>query len=146
MMHKGQTHIRRNCFSIYIISNKLQIECYSDSVAGRHWARGEEPQGRLTSGPGSSAPAISLRTANAGWAADRPAPWVSEPDGTRAWAMSRAIEVGRKRLWAELVVAGPDSVRIPLSFLWFSPSLIFNSQFEFQVWLWIFVLNFKDRF
>jgi hypothetical protein len=27
-MHKGQTHIRRNCFSIYIISNKLQIGCY----------------------------------------------------------------------------------------------------------------------
>jgi hypothetical protein len=32
MMHKGQTHIRRNCFSIYIISNKLQIGCY---IGGR---------------------------------------------------------------------------------------------------------------
>jgi hypothetical protein len=31
MMHKGQTHIRRNCFSTYIISRKLQIECYSDT-------------------------------------------------------------------------------------------------------------------
>jgi uncharacterized membrane protein len=29
MMHKGQTHIRRNCFSIGIISNKLQIEYYT---------------------------------------------------------------------------------------------------------------------
>jgi hypothetical protein len=28
MMHKGQTHIRRNCFSIDIISNKLQIGYY----------------------------------------------------------------------------------------------------------------------
>jgi hypothetical protein len=28
MMPKGQTHIRRNCFSIYIISNKLQIGYY----------------------------------------------------------------------------------------------------------------------
>jgi hypothetical protein len=29
MMHKGQTHARRNCFSIGIISSKLQSECYS---------------------------------------------------------------------------------------------------------------------
>jgi hypothetical protein len=28
MMSKGQTHVRRNCFSIYIISNKLQIGYY----------------------------------------------------------------------------------------------------------------------
>jgi hypothetical protein len=31
-MHKGQTHIRRNCFSIYIISNKFQIGCYMLSL------------------------------------------------------------------------------------------------------------------
>ena len=31
MMHKGQTHIRRNCFSIGIISSKLQSGCYSSS-------------------------------------------------------------------------------------------------------------------
>jgi hypothetical protein len=28
MMHKGQTHIKRNCFSIGIISSKLQCGCY----------------------------------------------------------------------------------------------------------------------
>jgi hypothetical protein len=28
MMHKDQTHIKRNCFSIGIISNKLQSGCY----------------------------------------------------------------------------------------------------------------------
>jgi hypothetical protein len=28
MMYKGYTHIRRNCFSIDIISNKLQSGCY----------------------------------------------------------------------------------------------------------------------
>jgi hypothetical protein len=29
MMHKDQTHIKRNCFSIGIISNNLQSGCYS---------------------------------------------------------------------------------------------------------------------
>jgi hypothetical protein len=29
MMHKGQIHKRRNCFSIDIISNKLQIGYYT---------------------------------------------------------------------------------------------------------------------
>jgi hypothetical protein len=29
MMHKGQTHIRRNCFSIVIISSNLQSGCYT---------------------------------------------------------------------------------------------------------------------
>jgi hypothetical protein len=43
MMHKGQTHIRRNCFSIYIISNNLQIGCYTVVP------RGEPP--RLPSSP-----------------------------------------------------------------------------------------------
>ena len=28
MMHKDQTHIKRNCFSIGIISSKLQSGCY----------------------------------------------------------------------------------------------------------------------
>jgi hypothetical protein len=28
-MHKGQTHIKRNCFSIGIISSKLQSGCYT---------------------------------------------------------------------------------------------------------------------
>jgi hypothetical protein len=37
MIHKGQTHIRRNCFSIYIISNKLQIVYYT---LRRNLARG----------------------------------------------------------------------------------------------------------
>jgi hypothetical protein len=29
-MHKDQTHIKRNCFSIGIISSKLQSGCYSE--------------------------------------------------------------------------------------------------------------------
>jgi hypothetical protein len=29
MMHKGQTHIKRNCFSIDIISNQLQSGYYN---------------------------------------------------------------------------------------------------------------------
>ena len=29
MMHKDQTHIKRNCFSIGIISSKLQSGCYT---------------------------------------------------------------------------------------------------------------------
>jgi hypothetical protein len=29
MAQKVQTHIKRNCFSIYIISNKLQIGYYT---------------------------------------------------------------------------------------------------------------------
>jgi hypothetical protein len=29
MMHEGQTHIKRNCFSIGIISSNLQSGCYS---------------------------------------------------------------------------------------------------------------------
>jgi hypothetical protein len=32
MMHKDQTHIKRNCFSIGIISSKLQSGCYSRVV------------------------------------------------------------------------------------------------------------------
>jgi hypothetical protein len=32
MMHKDQTHIKRNCFSIGIISSKLQSGCYSLQV------------------------------------------------------------------------------------------------------------------
>jgi hypothetical protein len=32
MMHKDQTHIKRNCFSIYITSNKLQIGYYMCSL------------------------------------------------------------------------------------------------------------------
>jgi hypothetical protein len=35
-MHKDQTHIKRNCFSIGIISSKLQSGCYNDrSVCSR---------------------------------------------------------------------------------------------------------------
>jgi hypothetical protein len=33
MVHKGQTHIKRNCFSIYIISNNLQIGYYTRACA-----------------------------------------------------------------------------------------------------------------
>jgi hypothetical protein len=29
MMHKDQTHMKRNCFSIGIISSKLQSGCYT---------------------------------------------------------------------------------------------------------------------
>jgi hypothetical protein len=29
LMHKDQTHIKRNCFSIGIISSNFQSECYS---------------------------------------------------------------------------------------------------------------------
>jgi hypothetical protein len=32
MMHKDQTHIKRNCFSIGIISSKLQSGCYKKCV------------------------------------------------------------------------------------------------------------------
>jgi hypothetical protein len=39
MMHKGQTHIRRNCFSIGIISSKLQSGCYIGAPLGAHWPR-----------------------------------------------------------------------------------------------------------
>jgi hypothetical protein len=30
MMHKDQTHIKRNCFSIGIISSNLQSGCYNN--------------------------------------------------------------------------------------------------------------------
>jgi membrane associated rhomboid family serine protease len=37
MMHEGQTHIRRNCFSIGIISSKLQSGCYiAERELGSH--------------------------------------------------------------------------------------------------------------
>jgi hypothetical protein len=35
MMHKGQTHISRNFFSICIISNKLQIGYYTQKMERR---------------------------------------------------------------------------------------------------------------
>jgi hypothetical protein len=35
MMHKVQTHMKRNCFSIGIIPNQLQSGCYNRAPAGR---------------------------------------------------------------------------------------------------------------
>jgi hypothetical protein len=37
MMHKDQTHIKRNCFSIGIIPNQLQSGCYRAEPESEPW-------------------------------------------------------------------------------------------------------------
>jgi hypothetical protein len=44
MMHKGQTHIKRNCFSIDIISNQLQSGYYRGCRTYTTEIEGEEVQ------------------------------------------------------------------------------------------------------
>jgi hypothetical protein len=44
MMHKDQTHINRNCFSIGIISSKLQSGCYKIALILKVAKRGVNRQ------------------------------------------------------------------------------------------------------
>jgi hypothetical protein len=63
--------------------------------------------------------------------------WRGGPTGQRhQWSRLR----GEKALVGQNVRCGPFRLEF-LSLLWFSSFPIFNSQFEFQVWLWILCSN-----
>jgi hypothetical protein len=58
MMHKDQTHIKRNCFSIGIISSKLQSGCYIPQEQVPVPAVREVAPLAVAMSPGQAAPSV----------------------------------------------------------------------------------------